>query len=195
MSWKVTTKPDFYPVTLAQAKEYLRVQHTAEDDIITRCIEAAYDYCEQELDLAILEQTITLKLDGFPAGRTITLPRTNLLSVTSVSYLDVDGSSQSYTDYVADEYGTPARIVNNVDYWPETKDVANAVTITYQAGFSETGTGDTHSTPSAIVHAMNLLVTHFYDVRSSVVVGSGITSTEVQMSVTALLNKYRRLGL
>jgi uncharacterized phiE125 gp8 family phage protein len=195
MSWKVTTKPDFYPVTLAQAKEYLRVQHDAEDDIITRCIEAAYDYCEQELDLAILEQTITLKLDNFPQGRTITLPRTNLLSVTSFDYLDLDGDNQSYADYVADEYAIPARIVNNVEDWPDTKDVANAVTIVYQAGFSETETGNTHSTPSSIIQAMNLLITHFYDTRSAVVIGAGVTSMEVQMSVSALLNKYRRLGL
>lgn len=193
--WKVTEAPDFYPVTLAEAKEYLRVQHSAEDDVIERCISAAYEYCEKELDLAILEQEITLKLDAFPDEKYISLPMSNLLSVTSVTYTDAAGDSQSFADFTADDYSTPGRIVRNADEWPETKDIANSVTVVYRAGFGETGTGNSHSTPKAVIQAMNLLITHFYDVRGAVVIGSGVSSTEVQFSVAQLLNKYRKYGL
>lgn len=195
MSWKVTAEPTVEPVTLAEAKAQCRVQHDAEDDLIIALIVAARNYCEQEIDLAIIEQEITLKMDSWPDGRTIYLPRANLLSVTSVGYLDPDSASQTFTDYTADDFSTPARIVNNTSDWPGLADRANAVTIVYRAGFSELSAGNEHTTPHAIRQAALMLVAHWYSNRQAVNVGSHNTSTEVQMAVSALLHKYRRLGV
>jgi uncharacterized phiE125 gp8 family phage protein len=195
MSWKVTEAPSAFPVTLAQAKAVLRVQHTAEDALIQQIIESAYDYCEQELDLAIMEQEITYKLDAFPEARTITLPRANLLSITSFTYTDTALAEQSFTDYVADSFSTPARVVNNTDTWPETADRANTITIVYRAGFSETETGDSHTTPKAVIQAMTMLITHFYENRNTVAVGPGMASAEIALATANLLHKYRRLGV
>ena len=195
MSWKVTAEPAVEPVTLAEAKAHCRVQHDAEDDLITALIVAARNYCEQELDLAIIEQEITLKLDAWPSGRTIYLPRANLLSVTSVSYLDGASAIQTFADFTEDDFSTPARIVNNTSDWPETANKANAITIVYRAGFSELSTGNEHSTPQAVAQALLMLVAHWYSNRQAVNVGSHNTSSEVQMSVSALLHKYRRLGV
>lgn len=193
--WKVTTEPLELPITLADAKEFLRVDHSDEDSIITSAIGAAVDYCEAELGLALMDQTITVKLDAFPSVDYIYLPMSNLLSVVSISYTDQNGDAQTYTDYTADTYNTPGRIVNNLLVWPQTKDVANAVTIVYRAGFKEYDTGETVPVPRGIRQAMMMLITHFYDNRNAVFIGSGMVSDELALAVTALLAKFRRMGV
>lgn len=193
MSYKVTTEPVVEPLTLEDAKEYLRIQNNDEDQLIAQLIIAARSYCEEELDLAIVEQTITLKLDSFPDSRVIYLPRSNLLDVTSVSYLDQDNASQTFTDYTKDIYSTPGRIINNTNDWPTTTDDANAVTIVYTAGFGEYSESSGAPVPGAVDQAMKMLVTHFYENRTPVVIGN--TANSIEMAVTACLQKYRRMGL
>lgn len=193
--WKVTEEPVELPVTRADAKLYLRVDTATEDSVVDDCIEAAVDYCEKELGLALMDQQITLKLDNFPSGREIFLPMTNLLSVISVNYTDSAGANQAFTDYTVDSYMTPGRIVNNTSTWPQTKDIANAVTIVYRAGFKSYETGLTNPVPNGIRQAMLMLITHWFDHRNSVFIGAGLASNEVALSVSALLQKYRRLGV
>lgn len=193
MNWKVTEEPTKEPISVADAKAYLRVQHSADDALIGDIIAAAESFCEEELDLAIMDQEITLKLDTFPYSKTIYLPRANLLSVTSVKYNDTDGAEQTFTDYTADTFSTPARIVNNTTDWPETEDKVNSVTIVYRAGFKASETGDGDLPPGAVVQAMRMLITHWYENRSTVVVGE--TTEPLQMAVSASLQKYRRMGV
>jgi uncharacterized phiE125 gp8 family phage protein len=195
MKWKVTSEPIELPVSLAEAKDYLRVSGRAEDDLITSLIQSAVDYCQEVTEIAFMDQEITLVLDRFPAGRVISLPRANLLSVTSVSYRDGANVLQSFTDFTSDRYATPARIVNNTSIWPATADVANAVTIVYRAGFKETETAIYNPVPAAIKQAILMLVAHFYDNRAAVVVGSGIVAIEMKIAVESLLDKYRVMGL
>lgn len=193
--WKITEEPVEPPVTRADAKVYLRLDTSAEDSVVDNCIQAAVDYCEKELGLALMDQQITLKLDNFPSGREIFLPMTNLLSVTSLNYTDTAGANQSFTDYTVDTYMTPGRIVNNTSTWPQTKDVANAITIVYRAGFKSYETGLTNPVPTGIRQAMLMLIAHWFDHRNSVFIGAGLASDEVALSVSALLQKYRRLGV
>ena len=194
MSWKVTQEPEYLPISLVDAKDYLRVQVATDDSLIEECIRAAASYCEEELDLAIMSQEITLKLDYFPSGA-IELPRTNLLSVESVSYIDSNGNAQPFTEFTEDNYSMPARVVAD-DAWPSAKSTINAVTVVYKAGFKidETG-GAENPAPGVVIQAMKLLVTHFYDNRTPVFIGNSSGGEEIAMTVTALLQKFRRLGI
>jgi len=196
MSWKVTTAPTIEPLTLDEVKEHLRLTYDDEDNYLNEMIVEARQFCEDYIDLAILEQTITLKMDHFPdrvygsdSYRIITLPRTNLISVTSVKYNDNDGNEQTYTDYTVDTYQTPARIVNDELSWPEVEDKANSVTIVYKAGY---GT-DRSDVPAEIKRAMKMLISHWNSNREAAIVGVSIS--DVPMGVTACLDKARRYGL
>lgn len=192
MSWKVTTPPQFQPLTVEQAKGYLRVEHSVDDAIVEYLIESATDYCEQELDLAIMEQEITLKLDSFPSGRIITLPRANLIEIVSFDYLDENGDSQAFTDYTVDQFSTPARIANK-DAWPQTSEDLGSVTIVYKAGFGPDQTSEGYPPPGSVIQAMRMLITHWYDNRNAVVVGS--INQELALAVEACLHKHRKLGV
>src|SRR4051794_5651410 len=99
----LVTPPAAEPVSLAEAKLYLRVVDSAEDSMITNMIAAARLLCEAEVDRSFINTTWDLILDGWPndgspiptpwPGLTGTVsvvrfPRASLVSITSISYVD-----------------------------------------------------------------------------------------------------------
>lgn len=52
----LVTLPEDEPVTLVEAKTFLRIEHTADDEAITRAITAAREAAEQYLRIAFLPQ-------------------------------------------------------------------------------------------------------------------------------------------
>ena len=86
------------PVTLAEAKEYLRVFHDTEDNVITQMITNARKVLEMATGLSLVEQTIeihTVIRDSF------TLPYGPISSVTFATIDDVDIDD----DYIDEETG------------------------------------------------------------------------------------------
>ena len=73
----VITPPAEPPVSLADAKKYLRVGHAGEDQLIADLVEAASVRLEQLAGLALVKQTRQLTWLRWPAtiaGRGIRLP-------------------------------------------------------------------------------------------------------------------------
>lgn len=194
MSWKVTTGPTIEPLTVDEAKQHLRIiDDDSMNEEIQDVIKDARDFCENYLDLAILEQTITLKIDQFPGKDYITLPRSNLLTVTSVKYIDDDGTEQTLsTDvYAVDTYARNGRIYLKQDQeWPTAvRDQRNAVEVIYMAGFGTTRA----AVPPSVKRAMKLLLSHWDSNREATIVGVSIT--DLPMGVKATLDKHRHYGL
>ena len=78
----VIVPPDKPAVSLASAKDFLRIGHAGEDDLIAQMIEAATKRLEQIAGLALVRQTLQLTWFRWPeamAGRgsrlCVTLPR------------------------------------------------------------------------------------------------------------------------
>lgn len=192
--YKVTSSPAVEPVTLAEAKVQCRVVDTSEDSLITALIVAARQHCENYLNFALIDQQITAKFAAFPIGaRSIQLPMSQLRSVTSVSYVDSDGAAQTFSsaNYLADTFSNPGNIylVAGIE-WPTSVASQNsAVSVVYQAGLSANAAG----VPQSIKQAMLLLIGHWFENRESVIVGT--TASAVPMTVEALLNPYRLLGV
>jgi hypothetical protein len=61
-----TVLPTDEPVTLAEAKTHLRIDHNDEDQLIQLWIRAAREYAESYTGRRFVTQTVTVKLDGFP---------------------------------------------------------------------------------------------------------------------------------
>lgn len=68
MRLKLITPPSVEPVTLAEAKLHARIEIDDDDTLVTSLIIAARRYCETVLRSALITQTWTLYLDGFPGG-------------------------------------------------------------------------------------------------------------------------------
>lgn len=129
-----TTQPATEPITLAEAKIQLRVDSDYEDTLITSMIKAARIDCEQRLQRTLITSGWTWKIDSFYGLSRLPMP--NLLSVTSITYLDVDGASQVLNPDTYRVSGIGGRgCIVPVDTWPETADQLESVTIVYTAGY------------------------------------------------------------
>ena len=127
------------PITVAELKDHLRVTAADEDTYLGTLITAARQHIEDRTGRALKAATVIAKLHAFPDGCSyIELPRTPLRSVASVAYLDEDGASQTWDaeNYSVDTDAEPGQLwlAYDVD-WPTTREVDNAVTITYGAGY------------------------------------------------------------
>ena len=191
-SLKVVTAPTVEPVSLAEAKLQCRLDDdlVADDALLSSLIVAAREHCENETNRAFINTTFDMKMDGFPCGSEIILPRAPASSVTSITYLDGDGTSQTWTasEYAVDINTEPGRVTLAYGYsWPSTRAIENAVTVRYVAGYGAAAS----SVPDSIKCAMKLIIEHLYRNRSLSVIGT--ISGTLPLSVESLLNRYRLL--
>ena len=177
-----TVAPSVEPITTAEAKTELRVEHSEEDDLIDRKIKAARRMVEKITRRSLINTTFTLKLDAFPVE--IRTPRSPLSSVTSITHIDCDGNSQTVASsvYDVDTDTEPGRIFLKFDQsWPDTRTINNAVTVTFVAGFGSAAS----SVPESLRSAVRLLAAHYYEQREPVVVGT--ITAKIPMSVESLM--------
>ena len=93
MALTIVTAPATDPVTLAEAKEHLRIDeaNTAESALITAFITASTDYCEKLQNRAFITQVWDLTLERFPVGDIISIPLPPLQAISSVVYYGPGG--------------------------------------------------------------------------------------------------------
>lgn len=192
MSLTLVTAPTAEPVTLEEVKLHLRVDADDEDDLITGLITAAREYAEAVTQRAIPQQTWDLQADAFTCADEFYLPKAPCVSVTSITYLDTDGASQTLATTV---YGTDlptgpdaraGRIyLKYQQVWPQTRDIPNAVTVRFVAGYA-----GTNPVPSSLKAAIKVLVATWYGpAREAVNIGNIVT--EIPMAVNALLWPFK----
>lgn len=183
MGLTLTTGPTSEPLTVAEVKEHLRISHADEDTYIGTILTAARQYCEEFTGRQLFTATWTLTCDGFPGtcvlpnwirGDAFYLPRPRLASVTSIAYVDVDGATQTLATsvYAVDTSSEPGVVsLKYQQYWPNTRGIRNAVTITYVAGWSATS-----SIPPAIKHGILLAIGDMYEHREDTITGTFVVN-------------------
>lgn len=129
--------PAAEPIHLDEAKAHLRVDYTDEDALITALITAAREAVEQYTGRTLVRQTRRMVLDAFP--EVIALRSSPLRAVESITYVDTDGVTQTLaaSGYRVDDVsGVPRIMPAYGESWPSTRDVTNAVVVTYSAGWA-----------------------------------------------------------
>ena len=182
--WKITTAPATEPISTDDVKEFARIDGTDEDTLISGFITAARMNCEAFLGRALIEQTITMKMDFWP-GIIVELPRPPLISITAVETLDEDGNA---TEYDSDDYyiiteSIPGQLVIKRDAtWPFNSDRDyQGYQIRFKAGYGS----NTTDVPSAIRQGLKLWATDIYENR--------VIRPEPPPEAMPLLNLYRVL--
>lgn len=198
MPLKLITAPTVEPVTFADMQEHSRVSTTADRALMESYITAARQHLEEVSGRAFITQTwelafdsfYTLERDGGVADEDgkIALPRAPLASVTSVTYLDSDGDSQTLATsvYEVDTDSEPGRIgLKYGQSWPAVRSrVMNPIRVRYVAGWT-----GVHLVPQPIKQAIRLLAAHWYEHRESVIVGAG--SSPLPLALDSLLWQFR----
>jgi uncharacterized phiE125 gp8 family phage protein len=168
------------PVTLDEAKDHLRVVGTDDNNYINGLLLAATDWAEKFQNRTFVQRARTMELDEFKT--IICPPYPPLVSVTSIVYVDTNGTNQtlSATYYRVNTGSEPGRITEAYGYyWPLIRDVTGAVTIIYEAGY-----GKAAKVPDDVKAAIKLIVGHLYEHREAV---SEVTLNEVPMTAKSLL--------
>lgn len=175
------TAPVVDVLSLAEAKEHLRVDHNDEDTLIQSLIGAAVAWLDGwtgVLGMALEPQTWEMTLDRFPVGE-FCIPLGPVTTVESVKYLDPEEVEQTLA---AAEYETNGDRIRPVSGWPSISAAYGAVKVRFIAG---TGT------PESIKHVVRLLIGHWYENRESV----GDKMEAVPMAVDMLISPIRRVRL
>lgn len=184
---KVVVPPTEEPVSLDEAKLHLRVDGTEEDDYIAGRIAAAREACELEARRAFVTRTLDLSIACWP-DYVLGLPMPPLVSVTSISYTDVDGnvSTLSASNYVVNANVEPGLIIRKPSAsWPSVALLPGpSIVVRYVAGF-----GTAADVPAVYKQAILLTLGHMYENRESVIVGT--IATQLPDAVSKLLSMDR----
>jgi len=178
----VTSGPAVEPVSLAEAKLHCKIDLTDDDALVSALIVTAARWCEARIGQQFITATRSLTLDGIPFGE-ITLPYPPLQSVSSITYVDSAGTTQTWSSslYDVDNKTKPGRVRPKWgEVWPSIREQMNAVTVTYTCGY---GTAST-DVPAAVKQAMLLLIGHWYENREA---STDTASKEIPQGVEPLL--------
>lgn len=203
--------PTIKPVTLTEAKAAFDISYSEKDPLINGLIAAATSHLDGWtgiLGRALCEQTWRQDYDGFscwssnrgyhgsiyrrgPYGIRMRLPLFPVIEIGSVKYTDPNGAEQtiSSANYTlqTDDLGAFVQFISTFNP-PNVSFEAASVRIEYDAGYEE---GGDEPLPEAIRQAMLLLVRHWFDNPSAVIIGA--TVEKLPFAVEALLSPYRRV--
>ena len=171
MALTIYSEPAQEPVSLAEQKIQSRVSTDADDALLSLYITAARQNCEQFQARAYITQTWDLTLDDWPADGCIYAPRAPLASVTSITYVDDAGTTQTLSSslYTVDTKSEPGRIYPAYgETWPSVRGQPNAITVRFVAGYGTT----MQSVPARMRAAIMVLAHHWYENREPVVIGT-----------------------
>jgi len=157
------------PVSLAEAKAFLRVDDAAEDALITTLIGAARLHVEGVTGKALIAQSWRIVLDDWPASREVRLPVAPLIAVTAIVATDDNGGSHEI-GLSQFRSGPDRLIVPRVVVGMPRLQERQGLEIDYVAGF---GT-EPEVVPADLRQAVLGLVAHWHEHRDAVIVaGSG----------------------
>ena len=195
MPLELVTAPTEEPVNNAEAREYLRIDDPYTDEnLLRRFIVAARQQTEQFTNRALITQTWDWKLDDWWHGNLL-IPKAPLQSVTSISYLDSAGDSQTWAsrNYVVDTPDGDAAVKGRIGLatgvtFPVLENVISPVTIRFVAGYGLKAT-----VPDNVKFGLLMLVADLYENRQSVVTGT--ISGLMPQTAQTLLWPYRVLEI
>ena len=136
-----TVDPAVEPVTLAEAKAHLRLDHGGEDALLTGLIRAARDEVEKSAGLALIDQSWRLALDRWPRNGCALIVKHPVKEILSVTAYGPDGEASLIDPdtYEFDGLSRPARLHFSAETRPLR--AMNGVEVDFAGGFGGAGPG------------------------------------------------------
>lgn len=160
--------PSAEPLTVAELKARLRIDHSSEDDLIESLGKAARELIEGWTGCRMMTRTEYLYLDSFPPCDAIVIPVAPVTAVASVKLYDEDdaATTMAAADYMVDLKGHVAAVrLKSGKSWPTIdaeERVANAVEVAFTSGYASAG-----AVPERLKTALHLLTAHLYENREA----------------------------
>lgn len=215
-SLKLITPPAAEPISLTDAKSFLKVDTTDDDTFITAIIKSARRHAESYTKRKLITQVWEYWLDEFPGGigggntrwwdgvverplsylagwgREVVLPLPPFQTLNFLNTYDLSDNLSAFdtTKLIID---TPTEGLGRIalkfgQIWPVPIRLTNSVQINFTVGY---GT-DSSLIPEDIMEAMRIMIGHFYEKRQPTESGRAL---DLPLSVDDLLQPWRVLRL
>ena len=172
--------------TTSEAKDFLKVDTTADDTLIDNLIKAATQSCQIYTNRYFMTTLVTQYSDNWMEF--YRLYKSPVVGITHVKYYDTNDTLQTLnaSNYILDGVSEPARIgISVTGTLPDLSDRINAVQVKYNVGYGDTS----NQVPEGIRQAVLITIGNWYENRQSVI--SGRTATELPLSSQYLLKQYK----
>jgi uncharacterized phiE125 gp8 family phage protein len=182
--------PPDTPISLDLVKAHLRIDHTDEDLTLQLYIDAATEFLGGPsgiLGKVLVTQTWRQAYGAFTSPLLLAEFPAPVQSVAAITYYDDANLTQTLDpavySYVGNDPRSPLIVLNAGQSWPATYARADAVAVTYLAGY-----GPPSAVPAPIRRAMLALVGDFYAQREA---STDKSFAELPYAVRILLSNYR----
>jgi uncharacterized phiE125 gp8 family phage protein len=180
--------PSVEPLSLAEAKAFLRIETAEDDPLIAAFISAARLHVETQTGLALVTQSWRMVLDCWPANGRIAVRPAPLQALGAARVFDFDGEVRAVDGqaFVSDLSTSTLSFMP----WalPMPTRIAAGIELDFTAGF-----GDAAShVPEPLRQALRILVAHWHENRAIV---AGAEVVPVPSNAAALIAPYRMLPL
>lgn len=191
--------PVIQPVTRTELKAQLDVTDTDRDALIDGLIAAAtsrYDGWNGILGISLVEQSWRQDFDAF--DRVLRIRLGPVISITSIAYDDANGDPQTIAaaEYavLSDDRGQFVRFLDSYSF-PTLASVTPSLRVTYKAGHANVGIDPnfTSTVPDGIKQMMFMLIRHWFDDPSAVIVG--VSAVVAPLSVRSLEEQFHRMSV
>ena len=182
--------PALEPLTLDEAKAYLRVEHGDDDETIAALIAAARLHVEAQTRRALIAQTWRLTVDAWPeSGRIIVRPAP-LQSLAAARVYDISNVAHALDlqNFVPDLAASALVFAPWAVAQPER--ALSGIEIDVVCGYGD----DALAVPEALRQAIRILVAHWYENRGLVVPGA-MSLAALPSTAAALIAPYRMVSL
>ena len=188
MSSLLLTAPAVEPLSLAEAKAFLRVEHADDDDLIAALIAASRIHVEAQTRRALIAQSWRIALDQWPADGRLPVRPAPLQEVSAARVYDFAGAAQELDlqNFVVDAGNSALAFAPWALAQPGR--LAAGIELDVICGYGDAAS----DVPEPLRQAVRLLVAHWYENRGLAALGA---VTVLPTTVAALIAPYRLLSL
>jgi uncharacterized phiE125 gp8 family phage protein len=172
--------PAVEPVSVAEMRDFLRLDDDAQDDLVAALIAAARVTLEAATRRAFIAQTWRLRLRAWPHDRVVTLPLAPVLAVDAVR---IGAASLDPGLYRLDASGEPARLL--VDLSAADAAAGQAIEIDLTLGYGV----EAQAVPAPLRLALRRLVARWYENRGDALPAG---PADLKGDIAALIAPYLR---
>jgi uncharacterized phiE125 gp8 family phage protein len=183
--------PALEPITLAEAKQFVRVEHDDDDDIIAALIAGSRIHIETRTRRALITQSWRLTRDVWPGCGWLAVLPVPLRTLDAARVYRLDGSTQpiDVARFSVDKIAAPARLAFTRGALLAPERQVSGIEIDVTCGYGDAA----EDVPEPLRQAIRLLVAHWYENRGLIAVGHEIGV--LPQTVSALIAPYGVLAL
>ena len=184
MSSILLSGPVVEPISLDDAKAFLKVETADDDDAIAALIAGARVHVEAQTRRALLTQSWRLVRDAWPGDGRIAVVPAPLQALTAARVYTLDGSTQAI-----DAAAAPAILAFGASPPPAPGRMTAGIELDVRAGYGDAA----DAVPPDLRQAIRMLLAHWYENRGMIAAGGAVAL--LPRSVAALIAPYRVLSL